>query len=124
MKELKEAVPLTESQFNGLKLLLTVKRPYTGIKYWDEMTYVEYLERRKALAACDSKSNSAACCMGNPLHQVKTIWSGGDVSVTEDARTGEILEMDLSGDCDPFCADDDGDFVDFASNWEDYEREV
>ena len=122
MRDLHSTLPLSEEQFNAMKLVLTVKAPYANTSYFNTMTYDHYLGVRKELVRRQPIANAATCCMVNPLHEVTIRWYGSDVSITEDAATGEIIRTDSSGDCDVNCVHECA--VDFACNWEEYESLV
>lgn len=122
MRSLADAQPLTAAQF--VEMVVKVQEMYTGTEYLSAMSYEQYLERRKVLVEALNASNLGACCMKDPTHVVHNVWSGGSVSITENAVTGEEIETDSSGDVMTTCQEDKEDPTDYACNWEEYEQMV
>lgn len=120
MKKFRDVQPLTEEQFNTMRMVLAVK--HSNIEYFNSMSYDLYLRIRKALVERFNVANASVSCMVDPDHRVTMRWHGGDVSITEDAATGDLIETDLSGDCEVTC--EKGCMTDYGCNWEDYERLV
>ena len=118
--ELRDTPPLSESDFNSLRLIMTMNSEgFVAVGYWATLTYDQYKVIRPVLIEAGSSSNLGACCMSDPSHRVLTIWTGREVSITEDALTGDIVEADCSGDNDTKC--EKGCPTDYTSNWEEYE---
>lgn len=114
--------PLSRQKFKALKLILQTKGHSTSDKVWLSLPYSHYLKVRQAIVAC--KGNTGACCVENPSHKVFAIWSGGDVSVTEDISTGDLVEYDCSGDVDAVCQSNKNHDVMYMSTLDSYESLV